>query len=124
MIENIEDRDILTFEISKEAVDEKKVVGTFNKNPATIELLNPENKYSNLKGTKLKTLKGTFFVDEIEPSQENIKIRLKCSDLSYVFDETYDSSKFQFPLTFAPRYYPRTRANISPRYKLAPPLKL
>lgn len=99
MIENVNNRDILLFEIEKSAVDEKKVIGSFQKNIATIELLNPENKYSNFKNTLISTIKGTFYVDDIESIQENIKIRLKCYDLAYKFDVIYDSSKFVFPIT-------------------------
>lgn len=99
MIENVLDRDILSFEIEKSCVDEKKVIGSFQKNTATIELLNPENKYSNLKGTYINTYMGTFFVDEISPVQEDIKIKLSCYDLTQKFEEKYDNSKFTFPMT-------------------------
>lgn len=99
MIDGVLDRDVLSFEIEKSCIDEKKVIGSFQKNPATIELLNPDNKYSNLKGTYINTYKGTFYVDDIEPVQEKIKIKLSCYDLAQKFEKLYDSSKFTFPLT-------------------------
>lgn len=99
MIENVLDRDVLSFEIEKSNIDEKKVIGSFQKNTATIELLNPDNKYSNLKGTYIKTYKGTFFVNDISPIQEEIKIKLNCYDLTQKFDIAYDKSKFIFPMT-------------------------
>ena len=99
MIDGVLDRDVLSFEIEKSCIDEKKVIGSFQKNSATIELLNPDNKYSNLKGTYINTYKGTFYVDNIEPVQEKIKIKLSCYDLTQKFEKAYDSSKFIFPLT-------------------------
>lgn len=99
MIDGVLNRDVLSFEIEKSCIDEKKVIGSFQKNPATIELLNPDNKYSNLKGTYINTYKGTFYVDDIEPVQEKIKIKLSCYDLAQKFEKLYDSSKFTFPLT-------------------------
>ena len=99
MIDGVLDRDVLSFEIEKSCIDEKKVIGSFQKNSATIELLNPDNKYSNLKGTYINTYKGTFYVDDIEPVQEKIKIKLSCYDLAQKFENPYDSSKFTFPLT-------------------------
>lgn len=99
MIENVLDKDILSFEIEKSCIDEKKVIGSFQKNTATIELLNPDNKYSNLKGTYINTYKGTFFVDDISPIQEKIKIKLSCYDLTQKFDTSYDKNKFVFPMT-------------------------
>lgn len=99
MIDGVLDRDVLSFEIEKSCIDEKKVIGSFQKNPATIELLNPDNKYSNLKSTYINTYKGTFYVDNIEPVQEKIKIKLNCYDLTQKFEKAYDSSKFVFPLT-------------------------
>lgn len=99
MIDGVLDRDVLSFEIEKSCIDEKKVIGSFQKNSATIELLNPDNKYSNLKSTYINTYKGTFYVDNIEPVQEKIKIKLNCYDLTQKFEKAYDSSKFVFPLT-------------------------
>lgn len=99
MIDGVLNRDVLSFEIEKSCIDEKKVIGSFQKNSATIELLNPDNKYSNLKGTYINTYKGTFYVDDIEPVQEKIKIKLSCYDLTQKFENPYDSSKFTFPLT-------------------------
>ena len=99
MIENVENKDILTFETQVSVLDEKKVIGSFNKNFATIELLNPENKYSNLKGTEINTIKGTFYVNDVTPVQEEIKVKLDCYDLSYKFDDEYDASKYTFPMT-------------------------
>lgn len=99
MIDGVLNRDVLSFEIEKSCIDEKKVIGSFQKNCATIELLNPDNKYSNLKGTYINTYKGTFYVDDIEPIQEKIKIKLSCYDLAQKFEKLYDSSKFTFPLT-------------------------
>lgn len=99
MIDGVLDRDVLSFEIEKSCIDEKKVIGSFQKNSATIELLNPDNKYSNLKGAYINTYKGTFYVDNIEPVQEKIKIKLNCYDLTQKFEKAYDSSKFVFPLT-------------------------
>lgn len=99
MIDGVLNRDVLSFEIEKSCIDDKKVIGSFQKNSATIELLNPDNKYSNLKGTYIKTYKGTFYVDNIEPIQEKIKIKLSCYDLAQKFEKLYDSSKFTFPLT-------------------------
>lgn len=99
MIENVLDRDILSFEIEKSCIDEKKVIGSFQKNTATIELLNPNNKYSNLKGTYISTYKGTFYVDDISPVQEEIKIKLSCFDLTQKFETSYDNSKFLFPMS-------------------------
>ena len=99
MIENVLDRDVLSFEIEKSNIEEKKVIGSFQKNTAIIELLNPDNKYSNLKGTYIKTYKGTFFVNDISPIQEKIKIKLNCYDLVQKFDTDYDKSKFIFPMT-------------------------
>lgn len=99
MIDGVLNRDVLSFEIEKSCIDDKKVIGSFQKNSATIELLNPDNKYSNLKGTYINTYKGTFYVDDIEPIQEKIKIKLSCYDLAQKFEKLYDSSKFTFPLT-------------------------
>jgi hypothetical protein len=99
MIDGVLNRDVLSFEIEKSCIDDKKVIGSFQKNSATIELLNPDNKYSNLKGTYINTYKGTFYVDNIEPIQEKIKIKLSCYDLAQKFEKLYDSSKFTFPLT-------------------------
>lgn len=99
MIDGVLNRDVLSFEIEKSCIDDKKVIGSFQKNSATIELLNPDNKYSNLKGTYINTYKGTFYVDNIEPIQEKIKIKLSCYDLAQKFEKPYDSSKFTFPLT-------------------------
>lgn len=99
MIDGVLNRDVLSFEIEKSCIDDKKVIGSFQKNSATIELLNPDNKYSNLKGTYINTYKGTFYVDNIEPIQEKIKIKLSCYDLAQKFEKLYDSSKFIFPLT-------------------------
>lgn len=99
MIENVENKDILSFEIQTSILDEKKVIGSFNKNSAIIELLNPENKYSYLKGNEISTIKGTFYVDDVTPVQEEIKVKLSCYDLSYKFDTDYDSSKYIFPMT-------------------------
>lgn len=99
MIENVLDRDVLSFEIEKSCIEEKKVIGSFQKNTATIELLNPENKYSNLKGVYINTYKGTFFVNDISPIQEDIKIKLSCYDLTHKFDIPYENDKFVFPMT-------------------------
>ena len=99
MIDGVLNKDVLSFEIEKSCIDEKKVIGSFQKNPATIELLNPNNKYSDLKGTYISTYKGTFYVADINPIQEKIKIKLSCYDLAQKFEKAYDSSKFIFPLT-------------------------
>lgn len=99
MIENIFNKDILSFTIEKSCVDEKKVIGSFQKNIATIELLNSDNRYSNLKGAYIKTYKGTFYVNDITPVQEKIKIKLNCYDLTQKFDIKYDKNKFIFPMT-------------------------
>ncbi len=99
MIENVENKDILSFKTQISVLDEKKVIGSFNKNSAIIELLNPENKYSNLKGTEISTIMGTYYVNDITPVQEEIKVKLDCYDLSYKFDDDYDASKYTFPMT-------------------------
>lgn len=99
MIEGIEKKDILSFEIEKSIVEEKKVVGSFAKNSVSVELLNYDNAYSNLKGTYIKSLFGTIYIDDIEAVQENISIKLKGYDYTQKFDEIYDITKFTFPLS-------------------------
>lgn len=100
VISDIEDKHIQGFELEDKIHDGEKVVGCFYKNSGTINLININKQYNNYKGKEIEIKDfGTWYIHDIVPKQEKISSQLKLYDLSYRFDENYDSSIVEFPCT-------------------------
>lgn len=94
-----DERDIQAFEYETIINSDGKIIGTCELGKATIQLLNPNNNYSDFKDSWIHTIHGSFYIHNVEPVQEKINIRLDCYDIKYKLDTKYDSSKHNFPCT-------------------------
>lgn len=99
MIQGYEDKVVQKFEYETTAISNKNIIGTCELGKATIQLLNENNNYSELKENWIKTRFGSFYIYDVAPVQEKINIKLSCYDVKYKLDTQYDSSKHSFPCT-------------------------
>ncbi len=99
MIQGYEDKVVQKFEYETTAISNKNIIGTCELGKATIQLLNENNNYSELKESWIKTRFGSFYIYDVAPVQEKINIKLSCYDVKYKLDTQYDSSKHSFPCT-------------------------
>lgn len=99
MIDGYDNKLLQSFEYETTAISNKKIIGTCELGKATIQLLNDSNTFSELKGTWIKTKFGSFYIDDVEPVQEKINIKLSCYDIKYKLDTEYDTSLYIFPMT-------------------------
>lgn len=97
MIQGYEDKVVQKFEYETTAISNKKIIGTCELGKATIQLLNENNNYSELKDNWIITRFGSFYIYDVAPVQEKINIKLSCYDVKYKLDTQYDSSKHSFP---------------------------
>lgn len=99
MIEGYDNKLLQTFEYETTAISNKKIIGTCELGKATIQLINDSNTYSDLKKTWIKTKFGSFYIDNVEPVQEKVNIKLSCYDIKYKLDSEYDSDLYTWPQT-------------------------
>lgn len=99
MIDGYDNKLLQSFEYKTTAISNKKIIGTCELGKATIQLLNDSNTFSELKGTWIKTKFGSFYIEDVEPVQEKINIKLSCYDIKYKLDTEYDTSLYTFPMT-------------------------
>lgn len=100
IISEVQDRDIQFFELEDKIHDGENVVGCFYKNTGFINLINIHKQYDNCKGKDIDIEDfGKWHIKDITPQQEKVNIQLKLFDLSYKFDEEYDSTIATFPCT-------------------------
>lgn len=99
MIDGYDNKLLQSFEYETTAISNKKIIGTCELGKATIQLLNDSNTFSELKGTWIKTKFGSFYIDDVEPVQEKINIKLSCYDIKYKLDTEYVTSLYTFPMT-------------------------
>jgi len=101
LISEIEDKHIQKFELDDNIHDEETIVGTFYKNSGSINAININKQYNHLKGKEIKIQgHGTWYVQDIVSAQEDIEAKIELFDLSYRFDEEYESMQEIFPCTF------------------------
>lgn len=96
---NIDNRDLQSFEYEKTAISDGNIIGTCELGTATIQLLNNNNSYSEVKGTWINTIHGSFYVTKVEPVQEKVNIKLECYDIKYKLDTPFDKNGYTFPYT-------------------------
>ena len=100
IITDIEDKHIQGFELEDKIHDGENVVGCFYKNSGTINLININKQYDDYKEKEIEIAGfGIWYIHDIVPKQEKISSQLKLYDLSYRFDEEYDSTIVTFPCT-------------------------
>lgn len=99
MIEGYDNKLLQTFEYETTAISNKKIIGTCELGKATIQLINDSNTYSDLKKTWIKTKFGSFYIDNVEPVQEKVNIKLSCYDIKYKLDTEYNSDLYTWPQT-------------------------
>lgn len=100
MIEEFDNKSLQDFSYETTIISEDgKIVGCCELGKATIQMLNKSNQYSNLKGTWIKTIHGSFYIYDVKPVQEKINIKLDCYDIKYRLNTDYDSSLYTFPMT-------------------------
>lgn len=98
MIENIENRDIKSFDYEEYGISDGEVTGICELGKCFIELFNKNNKYSHIKETWIKTKFGEMYVYDSEPNQADETIKLSCYDARYKLDKEYDKSLYSFPM--------------------------
>lgn len=100
MIEEFDEKNLqeLSYETTILSSD-NKLVGCCELGKATIKMLNKSNEYSNLKGTWISTIHGSFYIYDVKPVQESINIKLDCYDIKYKLKTKYDSALYTFPMT-------------------------
>lgn len=99
IINNIQDNHITGFKVNDNIVADKKVVGTFVKNTAELEIINLNHVYDNLKGQYIDIQDfGKWYVNDLETNEEFTESTLKLNDITQKFDEDYEDI-FPFPDT-------------------------
>ncbi len=98
MIENIENRDIKSFDYEEYGISDGEITGICELGKCFIELFNKNNKYSHIKETWIKTKFGEMYIYDSEPNQADETIKLSCYDARYKLDKEYDKSLYSFPM--------------------------
>ncbi len=99
IVSKIEDKYITGFKVNDNIVADKKVIGSFVKNTAELQIINLNHSYDNLKGQYIDIQGfGKWFVDDLETDEEFTESTLKLNDITKEFDEDYED-EFPFPDT-------------------------
>lgn len=100
IVENIEDKDLLTIEIDDEIGADSEIIGTFVKNSAKLSIQNLNHQYDDFKD-KYITIKGfgSWYVNDLINSEDFTEADLSLYDISNKFDEEYNDELYSFPCT-------------------------
>lgn len=99
IVSKIEDKYITGFKVNDNIVANKKVIGSFIKNTAELEIINLNHTYDNLKGQYIDIQGfGKWYVSDLETDEEYTESTLKLNDITEKFDEDYEDT-FIFPNT-------------------------
>lgn len=99
MIENIEDRDLKSFEYTEIGISDGNITGVCELGKCSFETFNKNNKYSSLKKVWVKTKFGEMYIHENNPDQANETIKFECYDARYKLDKEYNKDLYSFPMT-------------------------
>lgn len=99
MIENIEDRDLKSFEYTEIGISDGNITGVCELGKCSFETFNKNNKYSYLKKVWVKTRFGEMYIYNNNPDQANEKISFECYDARYKLDKEYDETLYSFPMS-------------------------
>lgn len=99
MIENIEDKDIKSFEYTEIGNSDGNITGICELGKCSFETFNKNNKYSSLKKVWVKTRFGEMYIYENNPDQANETIKFECYDARYKLDKEYNKDRYSFPMT-------------------------
>lgn len=99
MIENIENKDIKSFDYEENGNSDGNITGVCELGKCTFEVYNKNNKYSYLNNVWIKTKFGEMYINDSSPNQASETIKFECYDARYKLDKEYDETLYSFPMT-------------------------